>query len=96
MQKAQNIYKFHPQGGGGAGTRHGLRKLHQGNSPWLLLRVRDRAAQNPRPRCPAGQAVPTGAQQTGLGNAGMPVPAGNGYGLPVFADTGRMGNFINI
>lgn len=40
--------------------------------------------------------MPTGAQQTGYGSAGMPVPAGSGCGLPVFADTGRMGTFINM
>lgn len=62
----------------------------------MVPKVRDRAAQNPRPRCPAGQAVPTGAQQTGHGDTGTPVPAGNGCGLPVFADTGRVGTFINI
>lgn len=57
---------------------------------------RDYAAQNPQPLCPTGQVVPTGALQTGSRNPGRPVLTGNGCGLPVFADTGRTGPFINI
>lgn len=85
MQKAQSIYKFYPEWGR-AGTRPGLRctkEIAHGFS-----RDRNCAAQNPQPLCPQ-------AQHTGRRNP-RPVLAGNDYGLPVFADTGGMGPFINI
>lgn len=92
MQKAQSIYKFYPEWVR-AGTRPGLRctkEIAHGFS-W----GRNCAAQNPQPLCPAGQAVPQ-AQHTGRRNPRWPVLAGNDYGLPVFAETGGMGPFVNI
>lgn len=93
MQKTQNIYKSHPQGGEGQvpDTEEAAPRKQPMGSPESGC-----AAQNPWPLRPAGQAVPTGAQHPACRNPSVPVPAGNGYWLPVFADTGRMGIFINI
>lgn len=92
-RKAQNSYQFHPQNGEGE-TRPGLSCTKE-NSPWVLLGDRDYAAQNPQPRSPAGQLC---QQAPSRQAAGVPYacPAGSGCALPVFADTGRKGPFVNI
>lgn len=61
--------------GVGRGGYQSWTKLHPGNSLWVLLR-QGLCGPEAQPLCPAGKAVPTGAQHTGYRKPCWPTAVG--------------------